>query len=167
MNIKNKLSSLMYAPLALALLAACSSDDVVENNQPTTQGQTLTINATTGGEDGTRVDFGNDGNGTYATSWEVTDQVRIYAGNINNVGTFKVVDGAFTKHNAKLTGELKTTLTEKTTITGYIVNGKVKTSTNGVIDENGFGKQIEVDYSVQDGTWEDAVSRCVLFGKGT
>lgn len=46
MNIKNKLSSLMYAPLALALLAACSSDDVVENNQPTTQGQTLTINAT-------------------------------------------------------------------------------------------------------------------------
>ena len=54
MNIKNKLSSLMYAPLALALLAACSSDDVVENNQPTTQGQTLTINATTGGEDGTR-----------------------------------------------------------------------------------------------------------------
>lgn len=46
MNIKNKLSSLMYAPLALALLAACSSDDVLENNQPTTQGQTLTINAT-------------------------------------------------------------------------------------------------------------------------
>lgn len=166
MNIKNKLSSLMYAPLALVLLAACSSDDVVENNQPTTQGQTLTINATTGAEEGTRVNFGNDGNGTYATSWESTDQVRIYAGNINNVGTFKV-DGAFTNHNAKLTGKLTTQLTEKTTITGYIVNGKVKTSNNGVIDETGFGKQIEVDYSVQDGTWEDAVSRCVLFGKGT
>ena len=58
MNIKNKLSSLMYAPLALALLAACSSDDVVENNQPTTQGQTLTINATTGSEDGTRTIYG-------------------------------------------------------------------------------------------------------------
>lgn len=165
MNIKNKLSSLMYAPLALALLAACSSDDVVENNQPTTQGQTLTINATTGGEDGTRVDFGNDGNGKYATSWQSTDQVKIYAGNINNVGTF-TVDGAFTAHNAKLTGKLPTELTEKTTITGYIVNGKVKSSTNGVIDDNGFGKQIEVDYSVQDGTWKDAVSRCVLFGKG-
>lgn len=166
MNIKNKLSSLMYAPLALALLAACSSDDVVENNQPTTQGQTLAINATTGGEDGTRVDFGNDGNGKYATSWEATDKVNIYAGNINNVGTF-TVDGAFTNHNAKLTGKLSTKLTEKTTITGYIVNGKVKTSNNGVIVENGFGKQIEMDYSVQDGTWEDAVSRCVLFGKGT
>lgn len=165
MNIKNKLSSLMYAPLALALLAACSSDDVVENNQPTTQGQTLTINATTGGEDGTRVDFGNDGNGKYATSWEATDKVNIYAGNINNVGTF-TVDGAFTNHNAKLTGKLSTKLTEKTTITGYIVNGKVKSSTNGVIDDNGFGKQIEVDYSDQDGTWEDAVSRCVLFGTG-
>lgn len=165
MNIKNKLSSLMYAPLALALLAACSSDDVVENNQPTTQGQTLTINATTGSEDGTRVDFGNDGNGKYATSWQSTDQVKIYAGSNTNVGTFKV-DGAFTNHNAKLTGELKTKLTEKTTITGYIVNGKVKSSTNGVIDENGFGKQIEVDYSVQDGTWKDAVSRCVLLGTG-
>lgn len=165
MNIKNKLSSLMYAPLALALLAACSSDDVVENNQPTTQGQTLTINATTGSEDGTRVDFGNDGNGKYATSWEATDKVNIYAGNINNVGTF-TVDGAFTNHNAKLTGKLSTKLTEKTTITGYIVNGKVKSSTNGVTDEKGFGKQIEVDYSVQDGTWEDAVSRCVLLGTG-
>lgn len=165
MNIKNKLSSLMYAPLALALLAACSSDDVVENNQPTTQGQTLTINATTGSEDGTRVDFGNDGNGKYATSWQSTDQVKIYAGNINNVGTFNV-DGEFTNHNAKLTGVLTTKLTEKTTLTGYIVNGKVKTSNNGVIDENGFGKQIEVDYSEQNGTWEDAVSRCVLFGKG-
>lgn len=40
----------MYAPLALALLAACSSDDVLENNnETTTQGQTLTIRATTGG----------------------------------------------------------------------------------------------------------------------
>lgn len=50
MNFKTKLSSLMYAPLALALLAACSSDDVLENNnEPTTQGQTLTIRATTEG----------------------------------------------------------------------------------------------------------------------
>lgn len=167
MNIKNKLSSLMYAPLALALLAACSSDDVLENNQPTTQGQALTINATTGGEDGTRVDFGNDGNGKYATSWQKTDQVRIYAGNNTNVGTFNVT-GDFTAHNAKFTGKLTTTLTKETPITGYIVNGDVvKTSTNGVVAEDGFGKQIEVDYSEQDGTWDDAVSRCVLFGKGT
>lgn len=167
MNIKNKLSSLMYAPLALALLAACSSDDVVENNQPTTQGQTLTINATTGSEDGTRVDFGNDGNGKYATSWQKTDQVRIYAGNNTNVGTFNVT-GDFTAHNAKFTGKLTTTLTKETPITGYIINGDVvKTSTNGVVAEDGFGKQIEVDYSEQDGTWDDAVSRCVLFGKGT
>lgn len=50
MNFKTKLSSLMYAPLALALLAACSSDDMLENNnETTTQGQTLTIRATTGG----------------------------------------------------------------------------------------------------------------------
>ena len=78
MNIKTKLSSLMYAPLALTLLAACSSDDVLENNnEPTTQGQTLTIRATTGGEDGTRVSFDKS---TYATKWEESDMLYIYAG---------------------------------------------------------------------------------------
>lgn len=162
MNIKNKLSSLMYAPLALALLAACSSDDVLENNQPTTQGQTLTINATTGGEDGTRVSFDEK---TYATAWEVTDKVNIYAGDNSNTGTFDV--NVVSAHNAKLTGTIKNVLTEPTTITGYIVNDKITTSTSGVSDETGFGKQIEVDYSEQNGTWKDAVSRCVLFGKGT
>ena len=166
MNIKNKLSSLMYAPLALALLAACSSDDVVENNQPTTQGQTLTINATTGGEDGTRVSFNE---ATYATKWENTDKVYIYAGDTKKVGEF-TVSNIENDHNAVLTGKISGTLSTTTTtnITGYIYNTNVKTSNNGSTPAvANYGNQIDVDYSEQDGTWADAMSRCVLFGKGT
>lgn len=164
MNIKNKLSSLMYAPLALALLAACSSDDVVENNQPTTQGQTLTINATTGSEDGTRVSFDEK---TYATSWQETDKVFIYAGGTDKVGEF-TVNSIKDKHNAVLQGTISGELSTTTDITGYICNTNVKTSDNGSTPSvDNFGKQIDVDYSEQNGTWKDAMSRCVLFGKGT
>lgn len=164
MNIKNKLSSLMYAPLALALLAACSSDDVVENNQPATQGQTLTINATTGSEDGTRVSFDES---TYATKWETSDKVYIYAGGTDKVGEF-TVKSITNDHNAVLTGTISGELSTTTNITGYIYNTKVNTSDNGsAAAVTNFGKHIDVDYSEQKGTWEDAMSRCVLFGQGT
>lgn len=157
----------MYAPLALALLAACSSDDVLENNnEPTTQGQTLTIRATTGGEDGTRVDFGNDGNGKYATSWQKGDKLYIYAGGTDYVGeysAYQIIDN----HNAYFTGT-STVPHEPVTITGYVGNLNVKTSDSGSTAANSyFGKHIDVDYSEQKGTWEDAMSRCVLFGKST
>lgn len=157
----------MYAPLALALLAACSSDDVLENNnETTTQGQTLTINATTGGEGGTRVSFDQT---KYATKWETSDMVYIYAGGTDKVGKF-TVKSITNDHNAVLkgtiSGELSTTAT--TDITGYIHNSKVKTSDSGSpAAVTNYGKHIDVDYSEQDGTWEDAMSRCVLFGKGT
>lgn len=167
MNIKTKLSSLMYPPIALALLAACSSDDMLENNnETTTQGQTLTINATTGGEDGTRVSFDES---TYATKWVSDDKVYIYAGGTDKVGEFKVSD-IKDDHNAVLTGNISGTLstTDKTNITGYIYNSKVNTSDNGsTAAVANYGKQIDVDYSEQDGTWADAMSRCVLFGQGT
>lgn len=164
MNIKNKLSSLMYAPLALALLAACSSDDVLENNQPTTQGQTLTINATTGSEDGTRVSFDES---TYATKWQTSDKVYIYAGGTDKVGEF-TVKSITNDHNAVLTGTISGELSTTTNITGYIYNTKVNTSDNGsAAAVTNFGKHIDVDYSEQKGTWEDAMSRCVLFGQGT
>ena len=166
MNFKTKLSSLMYPPIALALLAACSSDDVLENNnEPTTQGQTLTINATTGGEDGTRVYFDE---ATYATKWETTDKVYIYAGGTDKVGEFSVKSITNNDHNAVLTGNISGTLSTKTNITGYIYNSKVNTSDNGsTAAVANYGKHIDVDYSEQDGTWKDAMSRCVLFGQGT
>lgn len=167
MNFKTKLSSLMYAPLALALLAACSSDDVLENNnEPTTQGQTLTIRATTGGEDGTRVSFDEN---KYTTKWESNDKVYIYAGGTDKVGEFTVSD-IKDNHNAVLNGTISGTLstTAKTNITGYIYNSKVKTSDSGsTAAVANYGKHIDVDYSEQNGTWKDAMSRCVLFGQGT
>ena len=162
MNIKTKLSSLMYAPLALALLAACSSDDVLENNnETTTQGQTLTIRATTGG--GTRVSFDES---TYATKWEESDMLYVYAGGTDKVGEYRV-NQIFDNHNAYFTGGI-TVPHEPVTITGYVRNPNVKTSDSGstaAIDN--FGKHIDVDYSEQNGTWDDAMSRCVLFGKST
>lgn len=165
MNIKTKLSSLMYAPLALALLAACSSDDVLENNnETTTQGQTLTIRATTGG--GTRVSFDES---TYATKWVSTDKVYIYAGGTDKVGEFSV-NSITNDHNAVLKGTISGTLptTTTTNITGYIYNSNVKTSDSGLTAAvDNYGKHIDVDYSEQKGTWEDAMSRCVLFGQGT
>ena len=36
-----------------------------------------------------------------------------------------------------------------------------------MVDVNGVGTQLQVDYSEQKGTFEDAMSRNVLFGKGT
>lgn len=157
----------MYAPLALALLAACSSDDVLENNnETTTQGQTLTIRATTGGGGGTRVSFDED---SYATKWATTDKVYIYAGGTDKVGEFSV-KSITNDHNAVLTGNISGTLstTDKTDITGYIYNPNVNTSDNGsTAAVANYGKHIDVDYSEQKGTWEDAMSRCVLFGQGT
>ena len=167
MNFKTKLSSLMYPPIALALLAACSSNDVLENNnEPTTQGQTLTIRATTGGEDGTRVSFDKS---TYATKWEESDKVYIYAGGTDKVGEFSV-NSITNDHNAVLKGTISGTLptTTTTNITGYIYNSNVKTSDSGsTAAVANYGKHIDVDYSEQKGTWKDAMSRCVLFGKGT
>lgn len=148
-------------------MAACSSDDVLENNnETTTQGQTLTINATTGGEDGTRVSFDQT---PYATKWETTDKVYIYAGGTDKVGEF-TVSNITNDHNAVLKGTISGTLstTATTDITGYIYNTNVKTSNNGLTPTAAnYGNQIDVDYSEQDGTWKDAMSRCVLFGKGT
>lgn len=136
------------------------------NNETTTQGQTLTIRATTGGEDGTRVSFDQT---TYATKWETNDKVYIYAGGTDKVGEF-TVSNITNDHNAVLTGNIsgKLSTTATTDITGYIYNSNVKTSNNGLTPTAAnYGNQIDVDYSEQDGTWKDAMSRCVLFGKGT
>ncbi len=163
MNIKTKLSSLMYAPLALALLAACSSDDVLENNnEPTTQGQTLTINATNGGEDGTRTiyDLGTDGTFEVITSkWdEVNDKVYVFGNSKNtNKGEFTVSTLSENKLTATLTGTIPEALKDGAWVNAYIAN-------DGVVAVNS-DNQLEVDYSEQDGTWQGAVKKSVLYGK--
>ena len=90
----------------------------------------------------------------------------IYAGGTDKVGEYRV-NQIFDNHNAYFTGGI-TVPHEPVTITGYVRNPNVKTSDSGstaAIDN--FGKHIDVDYSEQNGTWDDAMSRCVLFGKST
>ena len=163
MNFKTKLSSLMYPPIALALLAACSSDDVLENNnEPTTQGQTLTINATTGGEDGTRTiyDLGTDGTYEVITSkWDKDkDEVYVFGNSKNtNKGKFTISTLSTDGLTATLTGRIPEELTDDAWVNAYIAN-------DGVVAVNS-DNQLEVDYSEQDGTWQDAVKKSVLYGK--
>ena len=163
MNFKTKLSSLMYPPIALALLAACSSNDVLENNnETTTQGQTLTINATTGGEDGTRTiyDLGTDGTYEVITSKWDKDKDKVYVfGNSKNTnkGEFKVSTLSTDGLTATLTGTIPEELTNGAWVNAYIAN-------DGVVAVNS-DNQLEVDYSEQDGTWQDAVKKSVLYGK--
>lgn len=163
MNFKTKLSSLMYPPIALALLAACSSDDVLENNnETTTQGQTLTIRATTGGEDGTRTiyDLGTDGTYEVITSKWDKDKDKVYVfGNSKNTnkGEFKVSTLSANGLTATLTGTISEELKDGAWVNAYIAN-------DGVAAVNS-DNQLEVDYSEQDGTWQDAVKKSVLYGK--
>lgn len=153
----------MYPPIALALLAACSSDDVLENNnEPTTQGQTLTIRATTGGEDGTRTiyDLGTDGTYEVITSKWDKDKDKVYVfGNSKNTnkGEFKVSTLSANGQTATLTGTIPEELTNDAWVNAYIAN-------DGVVAVNS-DNQLEVDYSEQDGTWQDAVKKSVLYGK--
>lgn len=155
----------MYPPIALALLAACSSDDVLENNnETTTQGQTLTINATTGGEDGTRTiyDLGTDGTYEVITSKWDKDKDKVYVfGNRKNTnkGEFTISTLSTDGLTATLTGKIPEALTDGAWVNAYIAN-------DGVVAVNS-DNQLEVDYSEQDGTWQSAVKKSVLYGSAT
>lgn len=85
MNIKNKLSSLMYAPLALALLAACSSDEDFSEKTPEVKGQTLIINATNGIEANSSRTIFTDEETKVKAVWGGTDNVVVVNGTSSNV----------------------------------------------------------------------------------
>lgn len=164
MKLSNKLNSLLVAPLAIALFAACSTD---ENLSDGGQSQRLIIHATSEAGDGTRTDY-CDADGKYTAKWNTNDIVTIFAGSIGKNGKFtvsKINDAE--AHSADLTGTITGELTAKTEITGYIHNSNVNAVNNGVAAADGVCTQLQVDYSEQKGTFEDAMSRNVLFGKGT
>lgn len=165
MKLSNKLNSLLVAPLAIALFAACSTDENLSDGG--VQSQRLIIHATSEAGDGTRTDY-SDADGKYTAKWNKEDVVTIFAGSTTNNGKFtvsKINDAEC--HSADLTGIITGTLTEKTDVTGYIHNSNVNAVNNGVGAKDGVGTQLQVDYSEQKGTFEDAMSRNVLFGKGT
>lgn len=165
MKLSNKLNSLLVAPLAIALFAACSTDENLSDGG--VQSQRLIIHATSEAGDGTRTDY-SDADGKYTAKWNTNDIVTIFAGSKDKNGKFtvsKINDAE--AHSADLTGTITGELTAKTEITGYIHNSNVNAVNNGVAAADGVGTQLQVDYSEQKGTFEDAMSRNVLFGKGT
>lgn len=165
MKLSNKLNSLLVAPLAIALFAACSTDEYLSDGG--VQSQRLIIHATSEAGDGTRTDY-SDADGKYTAKWNTNDVVTIFASSKDKNGKFtvsKINDAE--AHSADLTGSINENLIAKTEITGYIHNSNVNAVNNGVVDANGVGTQLQVDYSEQKGTFEDAMSRNVLFGKGT
>ena len=161
MNIKTKLSSLMYPPIALALLAACSSNDVLENNnETTTQGQTLTINATTGIDANTSRTIFTDGTTKVEANWSDKDNVVIVNGTSGNVAgpaTFTVAPQT-DAHYATLTGSVSS-ITAGDVVSGYIINDYIKAD-----NLSNSNQLVSVDYSKQKGTFKDAMAHCLQFG---
>lgn len=167
MKLTNKLNSLLVAPLAIALFAACSTDDNLSDGGES--GQTLTFLAVNGEADeavGSRTIFDHTiGEGEQldkiTAKWDKTnDNVVVYGGNdTNNCGDFKVSNLSTDGKTASLTGTIQTAVTEGTPMYAYVSNTYV-TQVND-------GKQLEVDYSNQKGTFEDAMAHTLLWAKTT
>ena len=121
MKLSNKLNSLLVAPLAIALFAACSTDENLSDGG--VSGQTLTflaLNAESEDAAGSRTIFDNtvDEGSTMdkvTAKWDATnDKVVVYGGNdYQNCGDFKV---------SKLSADGKTTVSEA----GHIDRGYEK-----------------------------------------
>lgn len=156
---------MLFVPAALSFFAACSSDnDIIgDKNLTEDKGVTLTINATAGSDAAmSRVQYNND----YSVEWTSADKVYAFAGSTANAGLCGITTTA-DKHNAKLTVKLNSTPTSPTEITAYVANKSISAIKNGADATDGIGDQVKVDYSNQAGTYADAISRCVLFGKTT
>ena len=163
MNIKNKLSSLMYAPLALALLAACSSDEDFSEKTPEVKGQTLIINATNGIEANSSRTIFTDEETKVKAVWGGTDNVVVVngtAGNVSAPANFTVTPKE-DAHYATLTGTV-TGLTAGNVVSGYIVSDYIKAE-----NLSNSNQLVSVDYSKQKGTFDDAMAHCLQFGTAT
>lgn len=163
MNIKNKLSSLMYAPLALALLAACSSDEDFSEKTPEVKGQTLIINATNGIEANSSRTIFTDEETKVKAVWGNTDNVVVVngtSGNVSAPANFTVTPKE-DAHYATLTGTV-TGLTAGNVVSGYIVSDYIKAE-----NLSNSNQLVSVDYSKQKGTFADAMAHCLQFGTAT
>ena len=86
------------------------------------------------------------------------DKVYVFGNSKNtNKGEFKVSTLSTDGLTATLTGTIPEELTNGAWVNAYIAN-------DGVVAVNS-DNQLEVDYSEQDGTWQDAVKKSVLYGK--
>lgn len=133
-------------------------------------GQTLTflaLNAESEDAAGSRTIFDNTvGEGStmdkVTAKWDATnDKVVVYGGNdYQNCGDFKVSKLSADGKTATLTGKIPTAVTEEgTPMYAYVSNANIK-KFNG-------GKHLEVDYSKQEGTFEDAMAHTLFWAKTT
>ena len=133
-------------------------------------GQTLTflaLNAESEDAAGSRTIFDNTvGEGStmdnVTAKWDATnDKVVVYGGNdYQNCGDFKVSKLSADGKTATLTGKIPTAVTEEgTPMYAYVSNANIK-KYNG-------GKHLEVDYSKQEGTFEDAMAHTLFWAKTT
>ena len=133
-------------------------------------GQTLTflaLNAESEDAAGSRTIFDNTvGEGStmdkVTAKWDATnDKVVVYGGNdYQNCGDFKVSKLSADGKTATLTGKIPTAVTEEgTPMYAYVSNANIK-KVNG-------GKHLEVDYSKQEGTFEDAMAHTLFWAKTT
>ena len=161
---------MLFVPVALSLFTACGSDnDVVGDKNPTNgKGFTLTINATAGGDavkhQISRVTYNDD----YSVAWNEADKVYAFAGSTGNAGVCDITLNPSNVRNATLKVNLNKEPENGSKITAYVANNSITAVNNGATaTTEGIGNQILVDYSNQLGTYADATSRCVLFGKTT
>ena len=127
----------------------------------------MALNAESEDAAGSRTIFDNTvGEGStmdnVTAKWDATnDKVVVYGGNdYQNCGDFKVSKLSADGKTATLTGKIPTAVTEEgTPMYAYVSNAKIK-KYNG-------GKHLEVDYSNQNGTFEDAMAHTLFWAKTT
>lgn len=159
--MKTKLYLFMAALIGIA--AGCSTD---ETEVPATQGQTVVISAVNNVEDNgpqTRASYEKQDNGDLESvnvKWTPDDKVKVFAGTEKNLADFTVKEiNANDAHKATIEGTLPKALTAKTKMAAYVENSNV-----ALVDDN---KHVEVDFSSQKGTFDDAMSRSLLFATAT
>ena len=88
------------------------------------------------------------------------DKVYVFGNSKNtNKGEFTISTLSTDGLTATLTGRIPEKLTDGALVNAYIAN-------DGVVAVNS-DNQLEVDYSEQDGTWQSAVKKSVLYGSAT
>lgn len=159
MKAKNYL--LLAALIGLA--AGCSTN---ETETPASQGQHLIISAANNVQDNetqTRASYEKQDNGDLESvnvKWTTTDKVKVFAGTETNLADFTVKEiDANDAHKATIEGTLPTALTASTKMAAYVENSNIS-----LVDDN---KHVEVDFSSQKGTFEDAMIRSLLFATAT
>jgi hypothetical protein len=153
----------LFMAALTGLAAGCSTD---ETETPAPQGQKIVISAVNNVEDNgelTRASYekqDNDDLESVSVKWTRNDKVKVFAGTETNLADFSVKEIEDNDaHKAIIEGTLPTPLTAATPMAAYVENSNVK-----LVDND---KHVEVDFSSQKGTFDDAMSRSLLFATAT